>query len=246
MKRGFFDLRHVVSADVVCLQETRCDDAASIGCALGFEAVAADRRRDESGKLAHGGVAIFSRHPIRMQNMHTEEALRTRGQFVCCTITGVNVASVYVSQDAQPKQFPALNYLFSKLRADGAAAVVCGDMNTFRDARDSWSFANSLRIRGVGCDSGAMAWSNGLLLGDWVDAIEADYPKRPLYTWWQRPDLFDRGDGTRLDYILVSKTAHGRVIPQSAAVMTDERFGGHAQVMLTLKPDKAPGASDLG
>ena len=108
-------------------------------------------------------------------------------------------------------------------------------MNTFRDERDSWSFATAFEKRAYGCDETAMAWFAGVFKDGWIDAVERDWTPRPLYTWWARSALFDRGDGTRLDYILASESAFAGLVPGSSRVMMDRRFGGHAQLALSLK-----------
>ena len=234
VESGFFDLRHVADADVLCLQETSCEDAASYGRALGYNVVAADRIKPEVGRAPVGGVAIFSRLPIAETGLLGAEALAARGQFVSGTIDGFNIASIYVTLDARPEQFTALSDLFAKLSADDLPALACGDMNTFRDQRDAWSFADAIKYRKVGCDRGAMAWFAAVFEADWIDAIESDCSAQPLYTWWHSQALFDRGDGTRVDYILASKSAHARVVPKSSAVTTGNRRGGHAQISLAF------------
>jgi exodeoxyribonuclease-3 len=233
LQNGFFALNHVQNADVLCLQQTRCDDAVMIGGELDYYVVAADRVPGGDG-ATHGGVAILSRRPLEAFASPAADALRERGQFVAARIDGVNVASAYVSLDARPEQFAALTQHFAELRADGAAALVCGDMNTFRDERDAWNFAATMEKRGYGCDETAMVWFAGVFEDGWIDAIERDWAARPLYTWWARSALFDRGDGTRLDYILTSEAASARLVPGSSRVMMDHRFGGHAQLALSL------------
>jgi exonuclease III len=81
-----------------------------------------------------------------------------------------------------------------------------------------------------------MAWFHGVFDAGWIDVIESDCATRPLYTWWQRPDLFERGRGTRVDYILATTSAHDRIGTGSAQVMTDQRRGGHAQIAIAIDP----------
>ena len=228
LQNGFFGLPHIKAADVLCLQETRSDDAVTIGRELGFEAIAANT-------AGHGGVAIFATSPIVVNNEHlTHYGPEQSGQFVSGSVAGVNFGSMSVTRSAEPDQFRAFSELFERLNAGGASTLLCGDMNTFRDGRDAWNFEGAMEKGGIGCDPVAMAWFAGVFANGWIDAVEAGYPQRPLYTWWQRNDLFRRGDGTRRDYILASPPANARVAEGSAAVMTEHRFGGHAQIMLTL------------
>lgn len=46
--------------------------------------------------------------------------------------------------------------------------------------------------------------------------------------------LFERGSGTRVDYILASQAADLRIVRGSAEVITDNLRGGHAQIAISL------------
>ncbi len=232
---GFFTMPHVLEADVICLQGTRCDDAAAVGTELGYHALAVDRTsHDENGKADRGGVAIFAKQPLRELDLAAQDALASNGQFISCRLGDLAIASVYVTMDAQPEQFPALAARFAALAAEAGGAVIGGDMNTFRNGDDAWNFAESASKNGYGCDPTAMAWFAQTFNAGWIDAIGLDYKPRPLYTWWSRNELYHRGDGTRLDYILLSAGLATRLTSGSAQVSSQKRFGGHAQIAVTI------------
>ncbi len=232
---GFFTMPHVLEADVLCLQGTRCEDAAAVGTELGYHALAVDRAsHDETEKGDRGGVAIFAKQPLSAREVDGPETLASSGQFISCTLGGFAIASVYVTMDAQPRQFPSLAALFAKLAAEAGGAVICGDMNTFRDGHDAWNFAESSNKNGYGCDPTAMTWFAQTFQAGWIDAIGLDYKPRPLYTWWSRNELYHRGDGTRLDYILLSPSLAMRLTTGSAQVSSQKRFGGHAQIAVSI------------
>jgi len=235
---GFFTMPHVLEADVLCLQGTRCEDAAAVGTELGYHALAVDRvAHDEAAKADRGGVAIFAKRPLRARAIDGHETLASNGQFISCMLGDLAIASVYVTMDAQPQQFPSLTALFASLAAEAGGAVICGDMNTFRDVQDAWNFAESSNKSGYGCDPTAMAWFAQTFNAGWIDAIGLDYKPRPLYTWWSRNELYHRGDGTRLDYILLSAGLTMRLTSGSAQVSSQKRFGGHAQIAVSIGED---------
>jgi exonuclease III len=120
-----------------------------------------------------------------------------------------------------------------RIRAS-ASALSDGDMNTFRDSRDSWSFANSFGRRDVGCDERAMDWFSGVFARGWNDSLETHCPSRPLYTWWANDRLYSEGRGTRVDYILALPALLQHIRPQSGAVYSETRRGGHAQIAISL------------
>lgn len=233
-KHGFFELPHVAAADVLCLQETRFTDAPAIARNHGYHAVAAYSSNDRStGQAMRGGVAIFSKLPLEKLDLQ-HDALREHGQFVAATAGDVRFASAYVTLDAEPEQFPAFTEVFDGLRAGDAPALVCGEMNTYRDPRDAWNFETALEKAGSGCSPAATEWFAALFGSGWIDAIEASASQRPLYTWWQRNELYKRGDGTRLNYMLASSAANARVERDTARIASERRFGGHGQSALSL------------
>lgn len=236
IERGFFDLPHIRTADVLCLQETRCDSAEAIGESLGYHAVALDRGRDEqTGNALHGGVAIYSTLSLANPIRGGHDCLKPRGQFVGCTVAGTRIASMYVTLDASGEQFEAMDSLLHDILSSEGPALICGDMNTFRDERDSWSFADSMRKGGYGCNRVAMEWFKNVFASGWIDALEAQNPMRPLYTWWSKNDLYDCKKGTRVDYILASPQASKQAVSESGRVHAETRFGGHAQISIALE-----------
>jgi exodeoxyribonuclease-3 len=230
---GFFTMPHVLEADVLCLQGTRCEDAASVGMGLGYYALAVDRT-SQGGGIDRGGVAIFAKQPLTSRAVDGDDMLASNGQFISCTLGDLAIASVYVTMDAQPQQFPSLAARFAALASEAGGAVICGDMNTFRDEHDAWNFAESSNKGSYGCDPTAMAWFAQTFNAGWTDAVGLDYKPRPLYTWWSRNELYHRGDGTRLDYILLSPVLTMRLTSGSAQVSSQKRFGGHAQIAVSI------------
>jgi exonuclease III len=197
---------------------------------LGYHVVAADRLVHPGG----GGVAILSRIPIEEVTLDEEHGcLLPRGQYVSGTVDGIQISSVYVTHDSASHHFAALSVLFA--RQVDRRAVIAGDMNIFRDGRDSWRFAKAIANRNkgrveFGCDEIAMTWFRNQFKAGWVDVIGKHTRERPVYTYWNTTGHYERREGTRLDYILASPALSSEVEPQSVAISHEVRFGRHAQV----------------
>jgi exonuclease III len=192
------------------------------------------RRPRANGKMSHGGVAIFSRAALANVRRGGPAHL-DRGQFIACSVGSFVVASVYVTLDASRSQFDAFTECFSDLLSSSQGVIVAGDFNTFRGPQDSWRFHEAVSRQEVGTDHFAREWLEGLFTSGWIDAVKYHHKVRPFHTWWHSEGHFGRKQGTRLDYIFVSPTLTSSVLPDSVAIYSEQRRGGHAQLALSIE-----------
>ena len=228
--------------DVVCLQETKVEDAdfplAELA-ALGYQALL-------NGQRAYNGVAILSQAPpadsLRAWPDGVEDPQR---RLLGATIEGVRVLNVYAPNGGEvgsDKYTYKLEW-YRRLRAfldqavDPAAPVVlCGDLNVAPEDRDVWD-PDQWRGQTL-CTEPERAAFRSLTAWGFQDALRLHQPETGgLYTWWDyRAGAFHRGWGLRIDHVLLTAPLAAR----SAAVEIDraERKGAkpsdHAPVVLTL------------
>jgi exodeoxyribonuclease-3 len=233
--KGFFQLPHVEAADVLCLQDTRCKETVEIGTSLGYRVAAANPLHYEaSGRRAHGGVAIFSRLPIcNITGPENERSLFENGQYVSCSVGALRIASVYVKPPAPLESLRAFDRLFTAMEADYPLALICGDFNTMRDARDSWRFYDAVRAQDAGTDAYMRDWFKGLFSQGWHDVVARDLNVLPFYTWWETAKHRRLNKGIRLDYQLASAQLAARVESGTGTPHNDDRRGRHAQLSIT-------------
>jgi exodeoxyribonuclease-3 len=180
---GFFNLPHITAADVVCVQETRCEDARKLlkQAAPYYNVVAADRRRDPNGKATHGGVAILSRLEINDSFVVSEiSLLHSRGQFVSAEVNGIQFASIYVSLSNTLSERLAFDVEFRRLSSLSDSVLLCGDFNIFRGPQSSYRWAAARDRNEVGTDYEAVKWLNSLFDSGWID-VAALNAKGRLY-----------------------------------------------------------------
>ncbi|EJW09752.1 Exodeoxyribonuclease III [Rhodovulum sp. PH10] len=216
------DFLQATRPDVLCLQETKCPNDAfpqKRFAALGYTHVALN------GQKGWHGVAIVSRLPF--------EATETRS---FCDKTDCRHVSVtfgakaglaapltlhdfYVpaggdvpDPEANPKFAHKLAFL-DEMRetaalhpADGARAVLVGDLNVAPLENDVWSHKQMLKVVShtpVECQKLLAAQA----AGRWVDAMRRHVPpEKKLYTWWsyRAADWAASNRGRRLDHVWVS------------------------------------------
>ncbi|MCV7187610.1 exodeoxyribonuclease III [Mycolicibacterium thermoresistibile] len=230
------------AADVVCLQETRCDDdqlAAALAPALddGWQLVSACPHLK-----GRNGVAVLSRRPIAAVRIGFDERCEfaLHGRYLEADIDGVTVASVYVQtgeagterQDEKERFMAALAHRMAALNTPGREAVVCGDWNIAHTENDIKNWRGNLRKSGFLPNE--RQWVSDLLATGWVDVMRALHPDvAGPYSWWSwRGRAFDNDAGWRIDYHLATPALAARAtaarVEKPAAY--DLRWSDHAPV----------------
>ena len=201
--------------DVVCMQETKCEDAAFPAdelAAAGYHAV-----HHSAGRWA--GVAIVAREGLALGDPVAGlpgELRADEARWIETTVGGLRVVSTYVPNGravGSPTFDEKLAFLdvaaarVAVLRADGhaPALAVAGDFNVAPsdlDVYDPEAFAGSTHVTAE--ERGRVEAI--LVAGGLVDALRALHPDDVAYTWWDyRQGHFHRRMGLRIDLVLLSQ-----------------------------------------
>ncbi|WP_121192165.1 exodeoxyribonuclease III [Motilibacter peucedani] len=236
-----------VAPDVVCLQETKCDDAAFPRAgveALGYEVAA-------HGEGRWNGVALLSRVGIDdvRRGLPSDPGFPTpdvrEARAVSATCGGVRVWSVYVPNGREPghEHYAYKLAWFDALRDAVAAELpgplaVMGDFNVAPTDADVWdpkAFTHSTHVTPP--ERGALAALRDLGLGDVVPrALKYDIP----FTYWDyRAGMFHKNLGMRIDLVYASEPVRTRVT--DAWIDREARKGkgasDHAPVVVELSDE---------
>lgn len=226
--------------DALCLQETKCEDAAFPGAA--FEAVGYHWAHD--GQKTYNGVAILARTPLESVARGIPGFEDPQKRMLAATVGGVRVVSVYCPNgqsvgsdkyDYKLRWFAALaGWLREEMRRHPALAVL-GDYNVApedRDVHDPEAWRGQVLVS----EPERAAFGALVALG-LADAFRLfDQPERS-YTWWDyRMAAFRRNLGLRIDHVLLSPPLKARCQSCSVDVAPRklERPSDHAPVICTL------------
>jgi len=195
--------------DVLCLQETKVEDAAFPADELrrlGYEIAL-------HGQRTYNGVAILSRTPLTdVTRGFGDGGDDVQARFLAATTAGLRVMSVYVpnGESVGSEKFRyKLDWLERLRRHLGTwvtadrCAVLCGDFNVAPAPLDVYDPA---------------VWTGGVLFSDeeraalgkvmelgLVDLLRTMHPTEPLYTWWDyRMLAFPKNRGLRIDHVLAT------------------------------------------
>jgi exodeoxyribonuclease III len=227
--------------DVMCLQETKTEDAnfplAEIRAA-GYQAV-------YCGQKAYNGVAILSRTALSDVQHGIPDFADDPKRVIAATIDGVRVLCLYAPNGEAPgtdkyayklRWYSALTrWLADEVRARPDLAVL-GDLNIAPEARD---VHNPKRWEGkIHFSEPERAAFRALADTGLKDAFRLFEQPENQFTWWDyRLAAFQRGWGLRIDHILLS----AEISPKCAACSIDleprrrERPSDHTPVMAELK-----------
>lgn len=200
--------------DVLCMQETKCDNAAfpvDELAAAGYHSV-----HHSAGRWA--GVAIVAREDVALEapvaglpgELRDDEA-----RWIEATVDGLRVVSTYVPNGravGSPTFEEKLAFLdaiaarVAALRLGPVPVAMAGDFNVAPsdlDVYDPEAFVGSTHVTPE--ERGRIEVI--LAAGGLVDALRALHPDAVAYTWWDyRQGHFHRKMGLRIDLVLVSES----------------------------------------
>jgi exodeoxyribonuclease-3 len=198
--------------DVVCMQETKCEDEAfpvEELAAAGYHAV-----HHSAGRWA--GVAIVAREGLALGDPVTGlpgELRDDEARWIEAAVGGLRVVSTYVPNGREvgsPTFEEKLAFLdaaaarVAALHEQGAPLAVVGDFNVAPadiDVYDPEAFVGSTHVTAE--ERGRVEAI--LAAGELVDAFRHLHPDEVGYTWWDyRQGHFHRKMGLRIDLALVS------------------------------------------
>lgn len=233
------------TADVVCLQETRADDAqlaAALAPALsdGWHLASA-----EPHVKGRSGVAILSRHQFEATRLIESDEFGSHGRYLEADTAGLTVASVYIQtgEAGTPRQLEKERFMavlaarMAKLKCAGRDAVVCGDWNIAHTENDIKNWKGNVKKSGF--LPAERQWLSELLETGWADVVRELHPDRPgPYAWWSwRGRAFDNDAGWRIDYQLATPELAARAVAARVerAAAYALRWSDHAPVTVEYR-----------
>lgn len=228
--------------DVICLQETKTEDAGFPEGALraaGYEVVL-------FGQKSYNGVAIASKlgPPSEIERGLGDGEADDEARVIAATVGGVRVVCAYVpnGQDLASDKYAYKLAWYRRLRGylertatPTTPLVVCGDFNVTRDDLDVWSpdaWAGKIH-----CSPDERAALAGVLAFGLDDLFRMHSPGGRVYSWWDyRGVSFFKNQGLRIDYIFATDAIAKRCT--ACTIDRDARKGqdasDHAPVIATI------------
>ncbi|MEO1405752.1 MAG: exodeoxyribonuclease III [Pseudomonadota bacterium] len=224
--------------DVICFQETKCLDAEFPVKA--FEQMGLPYLALKGQGGGHHGVAIASRYPI--EEVDPPKLCREgHARVVAARVNGVEIHNIYLpaggdvpDPETNEKFDHKLDFLrklgrqYKKLRKDGAARILVGDLNVAPHEKDVWSHKQLLKIVShTPVETETLEASRKA--GGFADIARVKHgDDQKLYTWWsyRAKDWAASNRGRRLDHIWANEQALPKTDVDSYRIHLGWR-GGH-------------------
>jgi exodeoxyribonuclease-3 len=225
--------------DVLCLQETKVEDAAFPLEALrkaGYETAI-------FGQKSYNGVAIASRRPLEnVVRGLGDDAVDEQARLIAATTFGMRIVCVYVPNGGEltSDKFPYKLAWYRRLRAfvereAQRDVIVAGDYNVTADDKD---VHDPVKWAGhIHCSEPERAALSELMGVPLVDVFRKLHPEGGVYSWWDyRGVAFFKNQGLRIDHILATPSVADRAV--SCTIDRNARKGqdasDHAPVIATF------------
>ncbi len=233
-----FLARH--APDAMCLQETKCEDAAFPAQAI----EAAGYHWVHDGQKTYNGVAILSREEPSGVSRGIPGFGDLQKRVIAADVGGVRVVSVYCPNgqsvgsdkyDYKLRWFAALAGWLAAELATGRGLAVLGDYNVApedRDVHDPEAWRGQVLVSEPEREAFRALAALGL-----ADAFRLFEQPEKSYSWWDyRMAAFRRNLGLRIDHILLSPALAARC--RSCTIDVEprklERPSDHAPVVCEL------------
>ena len=227
--------------DVMCLQETKTEDAnfpLSEIQAAGYQAV-------YCGQKAYNGVAILSREPIGYVSHGIPDFPDDPKRTIAASVGGLRIVCLYAPNGQAPgtdkyayklRWYEALaRWLGAELARQPRLAVL-GDMNVAPDDRDVHNpkrWEGKIHVSEPERQALRQVFHAGL-----KDAFRLFSQPEKAFSWWDyRLNAFERGWGLRIDLIMLASALAARCTACTIDVAPRrlERPSDHAPVIADLQ-----------
>lgn len=236
-RKGFFEWLQTTGADVVCLQETKCQEHQRAGEILrpaGYFAYYHDAE-----KKGYSGTGLYSRvEPDRIVAGLGWEDMDREGRYLQAYFGDLSVASLYLPSGSSGELRQAVKFGFldrlaprlEALRGDGREYIICGDWNIAHTKLDIKNWRGNQKNSGFLPEE--RAWMDRLFgeMG-YVDAFRVVNQEADQYTWWSnRGRAWEKNVGWRIDYQVITPGLRDRV--RAVSIYKEQRFSDHAPLIV--------------
>ncbi len=238
MKKGFVDSLEAMQTDMLCLQETKAQDA-QVTEALA-EITGYHLYTNSAVKKGYSGTAILTKkEPLSVRYDMGIEVHDQEGRVIALEFDAFFLVTVYTPNSGSELKRLAyrqswdadfLNYL--KALEKDKPVIVCGDLNVAHRpidlARPKANYNKSAGYMQEEIDG-----LDKLVAAEFIDTFRQLHPDKVKYSWWSfRAGARARNVGWRIDYFLVSPSLSAQL--KEADILNDVMGSDHCPVTLDL------------
>ena len=236
-KKGMFRWLAAQRADVVCLQEMKCQEADLDARLHGLRLYQSCHAFAE--KKGYSGVAIYSRRrPDEVARGFGSREFDAEGRYVEARFGKLCIVSVYLPSGSAGPHRQASKFRFlkefvlhlKKIKQRGDDTVLCGDWNIAHKEIDLRNWRSNRKNSGFLPEE--RAWLSRVFdeIG-FVDVFRRLNTKSDQYTWWSnRGQAWAKNVGWRIDYQIATPGVAAKALKES--IYKRKRFSDHAPLIV--------------
>ncbi len=242
-RKGFLGWLAQSAADIVCLQETRAEEAQlapELAAPAGYHAFWNSSKR----KRGYSGTGLLTRiKPLEVQFGLGIAGFDQEGRTIIARYPNFTLLNCYFPNGSRNHSRVPFKLAFynafletcESLRAAGQNIIFCGDVNTAHREIDLANPAANQRTTGFLPEE--RAWLDRVLAAGYLDTFRHFYADEPgRYTWWSVPARArERNIGWRLDYFFAAVELQSRLV--DAFILAGVPGSDHCPAGLKLLPD---------
>lgn len=228
------------SADIFCLQETKCTPD-QLDPATLYPDSYKSYFAWPTEKKGYSGVAIYSKEePEEVKYGLGVDEFDQEGRLITAFYKDFALANVYFPNGGQGphrlefklKYYDLFLDYIDSLTAEGVNVIFCGDVNTAHTEIDLARPAQN--VGNTGFLPIEREWIDKVMEHGYVDAFRALHPQaKDVYTYWDMKTLArERNVGWRIDYFF----AHRNILPKIKRAEVHENIFGsdHCPISITV------------
>ncbi|MDN3724210.1 exodeoxyribonuclease III [Aequorivita sp. SDUM287046] len=238
-KKDFFEDFSNLAPDILCLQETKAQDAEVAAALTGISGY--HQYFNSATRKGYSGVAVLSKkEPIGVTYDMGVAEHDNEGRVICLEFADFFLVNVYVPNSGQElerldyrKRWDAdfKSYLMNLQQTK--PLILCGDLNVAHRPidlkNDKANYNKSAGYTQIEIDGMDNLLGTGL-----VDTYRYFHPESVAYTYWSyRFRARERNSGWRIDYFLVSETLVQKI--KKAEILSEYYGSDHCPIMLEIK-----------
>jgi len=240
--KGLFRWLAAQRADVVCLQEIKCQELDLDARLHGLKSFSSCHAFAQ--KKGYSGVALLSREaPDEVARGFASREFDAEGRYVEARFGKLWVISVYLPSGSAGAHRQASKFRFlkqflvhlRKLQERGHEFILCGDWNIAHKEIDLRNWKSNQKNSGFLPQE--RAWLSQVFdeLG-YVDVFRRLNPKPDQYTWWSnRGQAWKKNVGWRIDYQIATPAIAAKAVKES--IYKTRRFSDHAPLTIDYDHD---------
>ncbi len=223
------------NADIICLQDTRCDEF-SLGDNRFFPNGYSAYFADNYSNSRVNGVAIYCKKMPKAVVMGLGFInFDPRGLYIQADYANVSIGSIYIPMNQKQGLDSALRSEFlgllashlQKIRNKRREFIICGGWGMIASPIDAEDAGNRSVIAGFGHEE--RHWLQTLFQAGYFDTFREINATTDEYSWWPEGD---EAPGLRTDTQIASEGLRPKV--DGAEVETDHIFSSHAPIIVNF------------